>query len=69
MNRYVESVVPQLSGHWNVDEMKVRCKGDWVWLWNVMDRDTRFLLASTISKKREIQDARNVFIKARAPEA
>lgn len=58
---YADSVVPQISGHWNVDEMKVRCKGDWVWIWNVMDRETRFLLASTISEKREIADARKTF--------
>ncbi len=30
------------------------------WIWNLMDSDTRFLLASTITKKREISDARNV---------
>ena len=59
--KYADTVVPQLSGKWNVDEMKLRCKGDWVWLWNVMDKETRFLLASTISKKREIADARRTF--------
>ena len=32
---------------------------------DVMDRDTRFLLASTISEKREIDDARRVFMKAK----
>lgn len=65
MSKYVDSVVPQLSGHWNVDEMKVRCKGDWVWIWNIMDKETRFLLASTISKKRGIKDARRVFQQAK----
>ena len=61
IGEYADSVVPQLSGHWNVDEMKVRCKGDWVWIWNVMDKETRFLLASNISKRREIADARKTF--------
>lgn len=61
IGKYADSVIPQLSGNWNVDEMKLRCNGDWVWLWNVMDKDTRFLLASTISKKREIADARRTF--------
>jgi len=59
--KYADSVTPQLSGKWNVDEMKLRCNGDWVWLWNVIDKDTRFLLASTISKKREVEDARKTF--------
>lgn len=61
IGEYADSVTPQLSGKWNVDEMKLRCRGDWVWLWNVMDKDTRFLLASTISKNREIEDARKAF--------
>lgn len=61
IGKYADSLIPQLSGKWNIDEMKLRCKGDWVWLWNVMDKDTRFLLASTISKNREIEDARRTF--------
>ena len=61
IGKYADSTIPQLSGHWNVDEMKVRCNGDWVWLWNVMDKDTRFLLASTISQKRDVNDARRAF--------
>lgn len=65
IGKYADSLVPQLSGKWNVDEMKLRCKGDWVWLWNVMDKETRFLLASTISEKREVEDARKAFQKAK----
>jgi transposase-like protein len=64
IGEYADSLTPQLSGKWNVDEMKLRCKGDWVWLWNVMDKETRFLLASTISEKREVEDARKALQKA-----
>jgi transposase-like protein len=65
IGNYADSLVPQLSGKWNVDEMKLRCNGDWVWLWNVMDKETRFLLASTISERREVEDARKAFQKAK----
>jgi len=36
------------------------------WLWNCMDHNTRFLLASEISTKRTIADARHVFALAKA---
>lgn len=29
--------------------------------WNVTDKETRFMLASQISEKREIQEARRIF--------
>jgi transposase-like protein len=61
IGEYADSLIPKLSGKWNVDEMMLKCNGDFVWLWNVMDKDTRFLLASTISKSREIEDARKTF--------
>ena len=53
INEYVSQLEPELSEVWNTDEMKVKCGGKWVWLWNVMDSGTRFILASQISNKRE----------------
>ena len=50
---------------WHVDEMKVKTNGKWLWLWNIMDADTRFLLSSLVSKKREVKDARRIFQKAK----
>jgi len=61
INNYVNQLEPELSEAWNTDEMKVKCGGKWVWLWNVMDSGTRFLLASQISEKRDVGDARKVF--------
>ena len=65
VNDYVNQLELELSEVWNTDEMKVKCGGKWVWLWNVMDSGTRFLLASQISGKREIMDARKVFQEAK----
>lgn len=65
VNAYVEKLNPQIGAMWHVDEMKVKNGGQWSWLWNVMDEETRFMLVSTISKTRNIQDARRVFQKAK----
>jgi len=65
MKLYVEGLKPEVSGIWHTDEMTVNINGEFNWLWNLMDHDTRFLLASQISKKREIEDARKVFAEAK----
>ena len=65
INDFVDELEPELSKIWHTDEMKVRCGGKWVWLWNVMDNETRFLIANHISQKREVSDARKPFQKAR----
>jgi transposase-like protein len=68
MKTYVDSFTPQASGIWHTDEMTVNLKENkqMDWLWNLMDNDTRFLLASQLSQKREIEDAREVFAEAKA---
>jgi len=65
MDEYVRQFKPQLSEIWNVDEMMVSVNGDWFYLWNVIDDETRFHLASVISKERKIADARKVLITAK----
>jgi transposase-like protein len=65
IEEYANTLDPNLSGQWHADEMAINVKGKWMWLWNVMDKDTRFMLASLISEKRQIQDARKVFQKAK----
>jgi len=66
MKGYVDGLTPNVSGIWHTDEMAVNVKGQFLWLWNLIDHDTRFLLASQISAKREIEDARKVFAEAKA---
>jgi transposase-like protein len=50
-------LTPQTSEIWNVDEMMISVNGDWFYLWNVIDDETRFHLASVISKHRKVDDA------------
>jgi transposase-like protein/DNA-directed RNA polymerase subunit RPC12/RpoP len=65
ISRYAETLQPQLGDIWHTDEMKIKTKReDWSWLWNVMDSQTRFLVANLVTKKREVEDAQGVFAKA-----
>ncbi len=65
INAYVEDLKPEFSKIWHVDEMMIKTGGKWSWLWNCMDRDTRFLMANLITRTREIQDARRLFQEAK----
>ena len=65
MNEYTNQLKPELSKKWGVDEQKVKCKGDWRWEWNVIDKKTRYLIANTITKERSIDEVREVFKKSK----
>lgn len=65
INSYAEQFTPKSSGMWNVDEQMVKAKGKYVYCWNAIDSESRFLLASLISEGREISDARKLFQKAK----
>ena len=62
---YVNALTPQLSNQWSADELFVRMKGSQhqgrykglAFLWNVMDKETRFLLASKVSENRDASGA------------
>jgi len=60
MDEYVRQFKPNLGEIWNVDEMMLNIHGDWFYLWNVIDDETRFHLASVVSKNRSIDDASKV---------
>jgi len=57
MEQYAKTLRPQLSGVWHVDEMKVNVHGKWHWLWNIMDSDTRYILASHVAQGRGATEA------------
>jgi putative transposase len=62
---YVATLEPELGDIWHGDEMKIKVKGEWKWLWNTMDEKTRFQLVSMISETRETQEARKTFRKSK----
>jgi transposase-like protein len=65
LSSYTNTLEPQTGEIWHADEQMIKSKGRHVWTWNVIDRDSRFLLTSLITETREIRDARRVFAKAK----
>lgn len=75
ISEYANSLNPELSAEWHADELFVKMKGgvkdtqykqnSMAFLWNVMDRKTRFLLASRLSSHRNVNGAVGAFNEAR----
>jgi len=74
LDSYVKTLTPKLSGNWHVDEMMVKVRGGinlkgsdgaYKYLWNVLDKESRFQLASEISITRNEVDGMTIFKKAR----
>jgi len=74
MAAYVKTLTPLLSGQWQVAEMMVKTRGgihrkgsqgQYQYLWTVPDEESRFHLASEISRTGSEVDATNVFQSAR----
>jgi putative transposase len=66
IGNHVDKLTPEVSGIWHTDEMALDVKGGHKWMWNLIDHNTRFLVASHITESREIKDAREVFARAKA---
>ena len=54
----------QVGDSWVADEMMVQVGGENYWNWNVMDEDTRYILATHLSKQRNMAAATAVMRKA-----
>jgi transposase-like protein len=68
LKSYTDKLTPETSLKWHTDEMMFKVKQDkkFVWLWNTIDSETRFLLAQNITETREIKDAIKQFKDARS---
>jgi len=51
---------------WHIDETVVSVNGDPKYVWNVLDADSRFLLATHVSKLRDLKQTRLPLCKAKA---
>ena len=67
INNYVDGFTPSVSDKWHFDEQKIKTKkkDEWLWCWNVIDSETRFLIANNITKGKSIEEARQIFQKAK----
>ena len=52
-----ESITPEVGDKWLADEMVVKVRGDPKYMWNIMDYDTRRLIASLIVDGRGVAEA------------
>lgn len=66
INQYVSTLKPQTGDIMHIDEQVLNIKGQNEWCWNALDNNTRFLLATQITKVRRIRDARGIIQKAKA---
>ncbi len=63
VKEYVMTQVPQLSGLWHEDETMLSCEGRNIWFWEMIDEDTRFMVASHLSNTRTFEDTVAIFKK------
>jgi transposase-like protein len=61
VREYMISQVPQLSGLWHEDETMISCEGRSIWFWEMIDEDTRFMVASHLSNTRTFEDTVSIF--------
>jgi transposase-like protein len=69
LKKYADQLVPKVSGIWHSDEMVLNVRNldnheNQRWAWNVIDNQSRYWLATQITEKREIADARIVLAQA-----
>jgi transposase-like protein len=71
VSKYVNSLAPQISKTWHADELFVKVKGGTHkgnhgigMVWNIMDRETRFLIVSKLTLNRGIDDTIAAFREA-----
>lgn len=67
INNYVNNnYKADVGQYWHADEQFIKVKGKTEYVWNVLDKKTKFLLASNESPKRDYESARETFQKAKA---
>jgi transposase-like protein len=57
---------PVVSDTWIVDETVIKIEGGNIWFWDCIDEDTRFLIASHLSRSRTINDVITLMERAKA---
>jgi len=57
LSRYVNELTPKVGGRWHADDMFVKVNGATGYLWDVLDRKTRYLLVSELTTGRSTEEA------------
>jgi len=61
MEKYVDTLRPQVSDTWRADELWLKVKGDMKYLFAIMDDETRFWIAQEVAGSKYKHDARKLF--------
>src|SRR5659263_67487 len=64
-NKYVLTLKPEFSEVWVADETVIDVWGQHYWFWDIIDSETRFLIASHLSSTRNGKDAEKLFMMAK----
>lgn len=66
LKEYTDNLKINNSDSIHADEMMVNVNGNWMWLWNVIDKNTKFILSSHLSKTRKLSDAKKIFFETKS---
>jgi transposase-like protein len=61
MEKYLDTIKPNVSSVWRTDELYLKIKGDRKYLFAIMDDETRFWIAQQVSDKKNTSDVRPMF--------
>jgi transposase-like protein len=64
VSEYVNTLQPKLSGKYHHDETEIKVDGNGRFFWEMIDEDTRFIVANLISNGRNSENAIEVFTQA-----
>lgn len=64
VSEYIETLRPQLSGKYHHDETELKVGGEGRYFWEMIDEDTRFLVANLLTTERTSEKAKQVFKQA-----
>jgi len=64
VSKFVEILSPQLLGIYHVDETAIKCKGVQKWFWEIIDEQTKFLVAGHLSSVRSTEECAELFEKS-----
>jgi len=64
VSEFVETLKPNLMGIYKVDETAIKCRGIQKWFWEIIDEQTKFLVASHLSGDRSAKEAIVLFEKS-----
>ncbi len=65
VKEYVDTLKADLSDVWHTDETVIKIKGQQKWFWEIIDAETRFMVAEHLSNTRTIKDSTKLFMDAR----